>query len=391
MNKRDRERKSDGGLVDSNDWLRGQSSGGGRMCLKFPSGAQIFNPKKSGTYELEFVPYTVGTKHPMHPEGKKAPDVMYCWHVNVGPNKDRPLCPARTYKQKCFVCEYRAKLGSSPDRDKDVEEQIKELAPKDRQLWNVFNHDEPAKGWQIMEFSFHLLGKTIAERISTARPKDKARFGRFWHPGADGMTVEAVGMEKSMGTGQFLDFGQVSFKEREPATLKLLKGLGEPWCLDECLVTTPYGDVKKLFLAVGGGDDEDKEEEEDDDDEDQDDDDTDTEDEDDEDGDDDEEEKPKKKGKGKKSKDEEEDDDDQDDEEEEEDSDDEEDGDDEDEEEDGDDDDYGKGDVVLASVNGKKTRGKILTIKGRDVLIKTKTGKVKVKTGDILKVLDDDF
>jgi hypothetical protein len=152
------------------------------------------------------------------------------------------------------VCEYRAKLGGEAEPDKDTKKLMEDIKSKQRQLWNVFNHDEPKKGWQIFEESFFLFGKNVNERIMAARPADVARFSNFWHPGAAGMTLEVVATEKqNPGYSPFIDFGQIAFKERSSKLIARLDALGEPHCLDACLRETPYDEVKKIFLAVGGG------------------------------------------------------------------------------------------------------------------------------------------
>lgn len=251
MNKRDRERQSD--MVDSTSWLGGQTSSSGSLCFKPPSGVSLFKPDKGGTFLLDIYPFKAGKKHPTHP-GKRVPDCMYYRHGQVGPNRDKVLCPGQTYRTRCFVCEYRAKLGGEAEPDKDTKKLIDDIKSKQRQLWNVFNHDEPKKGWQILEESFFLFGKNINERIMAARPGDVARFSNFWHPGAAGMTLEVVATEKqNPGYSAFIDFGQIAFKERSPKLIARLDGLGEPHCLDACLRETPYDEVKKIFLAVGGG------------------------------------------------------------------------------------------------------------------------------------------
>jgi hypothetical protein len=380
MSKRDRERRGDD-LMDTDTWLGGQTSSGGSLCFKPPSKAPLFQPDKGGTYLLDVYPYRATEANPKsESHGKRVPDCMYFRHVGIGPNRDKVLCPGQTYRRKCYICDYRAKLGSNPDRDKDVEKQLADLMAKQRQIWNVFNHDEPKKGWQIFEISFHLFGKQIMERIANSRPKEMARYKTWWHPGEAGMTVEALATEKTNpGYPSFIDFGQITFRDRSSKLISRLDGLGDPFCLDKCLRETPYGEVKKIFLATGGADDEDEEDEDDTDD-------SDLDDEDEEDEDD----APKKKSK--KSKKDEEEDDEEDEDNEDLDEEEDEDDDDEDEEEDDEDEvEYDKGDNVLAKMsNGKKRKGKILKVLDGKFKVKFKTGVEVVKAANVLGMLDDD-
>lgn len=265
--KQDRERRG-GDVVDAADWLGGQKGGGGRMCYNIPSSVNRWQPDKPGTFLIDIGLYKTTKKHPTLPPGKRAPDLQCAVHRAIGPNKDWILCPGRTFKQKCFICEYRAKMGSSPDRDKDVEQALKDLMAKDRQLWNVFDHDDRKKGWQVHENSFHLFGKHIAAKIMNSRPNDRKRYMNFFMPGAAGMTLKITGNEESMGSNKFIDFTGVEFVERTPKVVTRLEEAGEPHALDTFLVVTPYAQVKKIVLAVGGGGEDDEEEEDADDDDD---------------------------------------------------------------------------------------------------------------------------
>lgn len=260
--RRDRERRE---FVDPDAHLATQTASGGKLCLKFPAKASRWEPKAAGTYMLEIYPFKAGKQFPVVADrGKWVPNCSFCWHRGVGPNKDTVLCPGRTYREKCFVCDYRAKMGQGPDKDKDVEKALKDLMPKDRQLWNVYNHDEKEKGWQIFEISFYLFGKNISEKIGMSRPKDRERYKTYWYPGKEGMTLKVLAKEESSPMGKFIDFSQIEFVERGPKLIARLDGLGDPWVLDGCLRTTPYDEVKQMFLAIGGDDDEDKDEEDDD-------------------------------------------------------------------------------------------------------------------------------
>jgi hypothetical protein len=373
--KRDRERRDE--YMDPDAHLATQTASGGRLCLKMPAKANRFEPKSAGTYLLEIAPFRAGDKFPdAAARGKMVPNVMFCWHRGVGPNKDTVLCPGRTYREKCFVCDYRAKLGGGPDRDKDLEKLLKDLLPKDRQLWNVLNHDEKEKGWQIWEASFHLFGKNLAEKINMSRPADRDRYKTYWYPGKKGMTLKCMAKEESSPMGKYLDFSQIEFVERTDKVLARIEKAGKPWVLDGCLVVTPYDEVKKMFLAVGGGKDDDEDQDEDD--SELEDDDTDND---------------------------EEDDDEEGDEEDEGDEDADEDGEDGDEEgEDGDEDDdeeddeeeavapCEKGDTILVKTVAGRKKGKVLRVDDDEetVKVKLKTGVKVLPFSKVVKVLDDD-
>lgn len=359
-----------------------------RTCVTIPDEMVMFNPKKPGTYKLDIAPYIAGVGNPNAKKGQVYYERTFFVHRSVGPDQNSYVCNARTFGKKCPICDHRGKLQKSADYDKD---EIKELRPKERQLFVVFDHGEPDKGWQLWDISFHLFGKTLDDVLKDADPKDKERWSRFFHP-TKGYLVRASFKEKSFKTQKFLECNRIEFRKREEQYDEDL--VDETPCLDELLIETPYKELKELFLQTGDDDEEDSDDTDTDDDEDEDEDSEDSDDSDDDEDEDEEEEKPKKgkkavaKKSSKKKKDEDEDDEDEeedeededvdDEEEDEDDSDDDEDEDDADEEdEEEDEDEYELGDKAKFKYKGKWFTGKISKIN-------TKKGILSIKCEDHL-------
>ena len=142
MGMRDRREKRKRAVVSAESRLKEHTSGGDRGAIRFPSTVTTFDVKKEGAYSLDILPYTVkygkATKggNPYKGKGEMAFERTYWSHKGIGPQgaKRSVLCTARTFGEKCAVCDHIAILNRDPEPDKDTEKAIKDLLPKERQL-----------------------------------------------------------------------------------------------------------------------------------------------------------------------------------------------------------------------------------------------------------------
>jgi hypothetical protein len=167
-------------------------SGFASTSVKIPEGVKLFKIKE-GTNLIDIIPYKVGAGNPNADEGAYHYERTFYVHRGIGPNGDTYVCLAKTDNKACPVCEYRKKMATDPDADPET---IKELAPKQRQLFNVIDLKNKESGIQIMEMSYHLFGKLLNERINN--DEDDEGWDRFHLP-SDGFTLRVTGSKKKMG------------------------------------------------------------------------------------------------------------------------------------------------------------------------------------------------
>jgi hypothetical protein len=244
-------------VVSAKKRLSTHTSGFERTTLRLPDGVSFWTPKDPGTYRIEILPYKV-TRNPYFEEGGYAFERTYWMHRNIGPENNSYVCLAKELGKKCPVCEHRSKLAQDPNGDEEV---IKALAPKQRQLFNVYDHKQPDKGVQVWEVSYHLFGKYLDNKIKNADPEDQERYEQFANE-EDGLTLRVTASQESTGSTNFLDFGDIEFKERKDALDPEL--FDQAVCLDDCIKTLDYNELKKILLQLD--DDEDAEDSDDDDD-----------------------------------------------------------------------------------------------------------------------------
>jgi len=340
MSKKSRAEKKEK-FASASDRLAFRKGVGERTAIAVPEGVSFFGPKKEGTWKIEVIPYKVGKRNPNKKveKGSYYYELTYFIHPRIGADNNSYCCLQRTFGKKCPVCEHRIKLEKSAESEEE-KKLVKSLYPKERQLFNIFDHGEPEKGVQIFEISFHNFGKHLDKKIRTADDEDRERLNQFFHP-TKGRTLRITGSEESMGKQKYIEFSDIEFKKRsEPLDEALLE---EAVDLESLPIELEYDELKKIFLQ--SGDDEDDDEDDDD--------------------------KPKKK---KKAKDDDEEDD-EDDAEEDEDGD--EDADDEDE--------WSKGDSVDFVYRGKRMNGKIKRLNRKRGL-----AEIKVPGQERLSVIDID-
>ena len=238
-NREERQRASARRRIETHD------SGGGSNYLRLPDGWSLLQAKP-GKYRLDFMSYKV-TKgkgesggNPYFEKGELAFERTFFVHRGIGPNQDWHLCAAKTLGEPCPICEHRAKMARDPNADEDV---IKELAPKERQLWIPKDLSDPDTNF-IMEASFHLFGKQLDAKVKSGDEEDEYEY--FADP-VDGKTVR-VNFEQS-DRGKWVEAVDIEFRARRQSYDADI--VDEMPDLDEMLVATPYEKLKRLFLQTG--------------------------------------------------------------------------------------------------------------------------------------------
>lgn len=230
-------------------WAETADSGFTPTVVKLPDGVSFFQPKKAGTYRLEIVPYEVpdnprGGQNPNAQSGELHYERTYFSHRGIGADEKSYVCPARTAGKPCPICEHRKELMRDKDADEDL---IKALAPKQRQLWNVYDHGDAEKGVQIWDVSFHLFGKQLKAAVLNADEDDKYEY--FADP-EDGLTLRVGMEEKSFAGNSFLEAASIGFKARKEPLAKEILDAAQP--LDDLLILLEHDKLKSIFLQEEG-------------------------------------------------------------------------------------------------------------------------------------------
>jgi len=214
-------------------------AGGDWSTLLIPQGVDVWQPK-AGTKRIDIIPFEVGEGNPYAEQGTWYYERTYWIHRGIGPNNESFVCPAKTSKKPCPVCEARAKMARDPETDKEV---LKQMRPKERQCFLVFDHDEEEKGVQLWDFSWYNFGRLLDDYRKDA-DEDERHINDFDDFEA-GATLRIGFREESMGSNTYLEAYKIDFKPRRNGLDAEL--LEHGICLDEIIKVPSYEQLKKAF------------------------------------------------------------------------------------------------------------------------------------------------
>lgn len=260
-----RERQQKQGRINAREQAEQHTSGFARTAVMLPDGVNSFMPDKEGTYTFDVIPYVVpdGGRNPYRRDGDLAYERTYYAHRGIGPNQDMYVCPAKEANKPCPICEHVQQLVKTAKKDdKETQKMIQDLRPKERQLWNIYDHDDKARGVQVFDMSFHRFGKQLNARIKTSKEE---KGWDYFADIDDGFTLEASFANKSMGENSkpFLEACGFDFVKRGPLSDEVLEAAVE---LDKLLIVPgvtrnakgelilTYERLKEIFLQTGEDD-----------------------------------------------------------------------------------------------------------------------------------------
>jgi hypothetical protein len=215
--------------------------------FNLPSDVTMFSVKSDKALKLDVLSYEVQSDdNPFAESGDLHMERTFYTHRGIGASDNSYICPAKTWDKPCPICEYRAKLANDKDADEDT---LKELRPKERQLWNIRDLDSPEKGVQLWDISFHLFGKQLDAAIRNSDEEDEFEF---YADNEDGHTLKVGIKERSFGGRAFYEAETIYFKERKEQYDEEI--LDEVHDLDSILKEYSYKELKAIFLQLDNGD-----------------------------------------------------------------------------------------------------------------------------------------
>jgi len=225
----------------------------GGKSVSLPDGLSFMPMKDEKEYRFRFAPFVVGRGNPEQSPGTVWYTRKYFAHARIGMGDDGKggdtyCCNRRVFGTPCPVCEYSAKLRSTPNADAAV---IDALKVKERQLFLVRDGDDKGKGWRILDLSYHALGKQLEAKLKASRnvnrdddEVEQYPFKHFFY--LQGGAVVRILMEDPKLKYKFLQAKNIEItptKEVLPDDF-----LDTAPCLDDLLIETPYDVLKKVLF-----------------------------------------------------------------------------------------------------------------------------------------------
>ena len=230
----------DEGRIGSRRFVESSGSAFESTAVKLPSEVTGFKIEAAKPVTIDIIPYRVGRGNPHADEGELYFELTYWAHRNIGPNEDMVVCPAKTFGEKCPICQDAARMKRDPDADEKI---MKTLLPKKRQLWNVIDRNNVDAGIQIWDISPFNFGDVLAEAIKMGEEDDG--FEYFADP-RTGFSLRVGFTEESMGGGiKFFKASGIQFKARaKPYKSNIVDSAT---CLEDLLIRMDYEKLRSLY------------------------------------------------------------------------------------------------------------------------------------------------
>lgn len=233
--------QTEGRYTDARKLAETRSTGMGGTYIKKPDKIGFYKIK-TGQALLDILPYEVSGHNFHAKKGALHWEKTFHVHKQVGAAGDSYLCARMMHKERCPVCDYRNMLVQ---RGKATDEQlIKDLGPKERQLFQIIDCKEPNKGIQLLDISFHLFGKALDARLRGA-DEDEV-WSDFFHF-EDGLSLKINWSERTFGGKTFHEAdGGIDFKVRQQQ-YDFDEWIEKVVDLDTILIDTPYDELKEIL------------------------------------------------------------------------------------------------------------------------------------------------
>ncbi len=204
-----------------------------------PEDAQFWNCGK-GDHLIDIIPYEAGDHDP-DPDTKKG-DPTYVLdifvHGGIGVNEDQVICPARTFKLPCPICEHQKELRAEEDYDEDL---VKSLNPVRRVIYNIVCYDtdkDEDKGVQIWTVAHWHFEKFLTSLARNSRTGELETFADLDEGKSIAFEREGTGFKNTSYIGH-------KFEDRpEPISEEIEK---QAFCLDELIEIKSYDEIYKLY------------------------------------------------------------------------------------------------------------------------------------------------
>ncbi len=223
----------------------------GSTAFRIPDGMELLVVDKEETRRFDIIEYEVGEGNPSADAGMLHYERTFWVHPRIGVDESSYVCPAKTFRKRCPVCDDRRNRQDDSGADPET---IKALLPKERQLFLIVDVKEDDKGVQLYENSYHSFGRTIDERLKgiSSDPDSEQEEIDAWESFAtydNGSTLkvqfidEDIGQKNPWRRAKNIDL--IPRKKQYEESI-----LDEMPCLDDLPIELSYDELKKIYFQI---------------------------------------------------------------------------------------------------------------------------------------------
>lgn len=225
-------------LTSAKEMVNARTSAAGPTTFKVPSNMQLFKFDRS-VIKIDILPYVTKTNPYVDADCLHYERTFY-QHTQIGAERRNYVCPNRTIGERCPICDY---VRTLPDDTEEEKKLIRNLLPKQRQLFIIVDREETDTGPQLWEYSYHNFGKILKTIIDADEDENHIHF----HSPDEGHSMRVLFEQDKVGEKgrPFWKAITIEFKKRkEPYSDELIDSLP---CLDELLTVHSYDELQAIF------------------------------------------------------------------------------------------------------------------------------------------------
>lgn len=230
-----------------------RKQGGGRgisSLLRLPRNIGLWEPERTGTYEIDIVPYVVSDKnHPDEGNAKFVPGETLWYkreirvHLKIGPDGETVICPTSA-GLPCPICQERAKLvAKSYDQN---ETEIKALSYKKYVAFNILDPEDK----DAIKVFVYGTGKFWSSEAGLKREIDETEDSKIiaFYDFPGGKTLKVRFSEDTYEQTKYLTTTKIEFIDRgDLDEAEILEKVAD---LDTIAPPLPYEKLKALFYGA---------------------------------------------------------------------------------------------------------------------------------------------
>ncbi len=207
---------------------------------------------REGNHRIDVVPFIGATdKFAGWPsyvkEGYASNRLSLKVHKSIGEFKDSFICPKEMFKEPCPICDEYERLTEEASRGNiDAGTKATKLKVKSRDLFVVFDHDNPDKGLQLFDVSYAFWQKEVTEAL--VRYSGEGAQKSPYDPD-DGLIIKFWGQPSQFNNFKFNKPKAFDFEGRGGKVYGFEEVQGA-YQLDKMIVIPTYADMKNSLLGI---------------------------------------------------------------------------------------------------------------------------------------------
>lgn len=233
----------------SADNEREKSRGSSYGHLILPRDIKVFQVDGGDRVRFDILPYVVTDENHMCRNDEREVAVPgtewyrkpYRLHRGIGANNESVICLS-TFKKRCPICEYKAKLQKEGKSDED---ETKALRYSERNLYVVvpIGHKKYDEALHIFDISNYCFQKALRMEL-----EENPEYNAFADPSNEGFTINARFSEEEFGKNKYAAVSRIDFEERKKGySTEFLKKVPN---LDLVLSVLSYKEIEAKFFEL---------------------------------------------------------------------------------------------------------------------------------------------